>query len=126
MVEILKLIVPLDTHVVVTKVLKGLVDRSEVLQAAHGPDKLMRRLENGGVVEADSERVPTLLDFRVGITSAVVIRIDVFHDRDIDIFLPQFQLVLENNLKVSIEVVVLEIVIRSSGTVFSDEAISDA
>jgi len=126
MVEILVLVVPLDTSVVVTIVLKGLVDRSEVLQAAHGSDKYVRRFENCGVVEADSERVPALLHFRVGISSAVVIRIDVCHDRDIDIFLTQEQLVLENYLKVGIEVVVLEVVIRSSSTVFSDEAISDA
>ena len=125
MVEILVLVVPLDTSVVVSIVLKGLVDRSEVLQAAHGSNKYVRRFENCGVVEADSERVPALFDFRVGITSAVVIRVDIFHDRDVDILLIQEQLVLENYLKVGVVVIVFKVVSGSSGTIYSDEAISD-
>jgi len=35
MVEVLVLVVPLDSHVMVAIVLHGLVDRSQVLQAAH-------------------------------------------------------------------------------------------
>lgn len=124
MVEVLEFVVPLHTGIMHAIVLQGLVDRSEVLQATHRSNKLMSRLNNIGVVETDSERVPTLLDFGVGVISAVILGINFHHDWDIYLGLSENKLILEDNLKVGVEIVVVNVVGRSTSSVKGNISVS--
>jgi len=116
MVEVLELVVPLNAQVVVAIVLESLVDRSEVLQATHRSNELMGRFNYIHVVQADSERIPTLLDLRVGVCGTVIVRIDISHDGDGDLRLSEDELVLENYLKVGVVVVIEFVVSRCANT----------
>lgn len=117
MVEVLKFVVPINTSLMHAIVLQGLVDRCEVLQATHRSNKLMSGLNYFGVVKTDSKRVPSLLDFWVGISSAVILGIDFLHDWDVHVCLSENKLVLEDNLKVGVEVIVVNPVGRSTSSV---------
>lgn len=117
MVEVLEFVVPLDTQVMEAIVLQSLIDRGEVLQTAHRSNKLMRRFKNCCVVQADTEGVPTLFDFRVGVSSAVIVRINIFHDWNIYFCLSENKSVLEENLKIGIEALVVDVAIRSARSV---------
>lgn len=124
MVEVLKFVVPLHTGIMHAIVLQSLVDRCEVLQATHRSNELMSRLNYFGVVKTDSKRVPSLFDFGVSIASAVILGIDFRHDWDVYLFLSEDKLVLEDNLKVGVEVIVVNPVFRSTSSVKSNIPVS--
>jgi hypothetical protein len=65
-----------------------------------------------------------LFDFGVGITSAVILGIDFRHDWDVYLFLSEDKLVLEDNLKVGVEVIVVNPVFRSTSSVKSNIPVS--
>ena len=101
----------------VAEVLESLIDWSEVLQAAHRSNKNVSRFKHSGVVQADSERIPTLLDLGVSVSGTVILGINVSHDGDVNLGLLEDELVLEDYLKVGVVVIVVKVVSRCTGSV---------
>lgn len=77
------------------------------------------------VVEADSKGEPSLQNFRVLGARAVIVRVDVRHDGDVDLRLSKRQLVLENHFQVGVPAAVLQIVLRSAGSIQGDESVGE-
>ena len=117
MIEVLEFVVPLDTHIMVSKVLQSLIDRSEILQTTLRSNKVMSRGKYSSVVQTDTEGIPLLLDFRVGVASAVIFGINIFHNWNINLWLSENKLILEDNLKIGVEAHVVYIVFRSASSV---------
>ena len=76
MVEVLIVVVPLDGQVVLTTLLKRLVDWVEVLGAAHGGDPGIGWVIGHWVVKGQPDWIPHLSHFWVDGASAVKIGID--------------------------------------------------
>jgi hypothetical protein len=127
MVEVFVLVEPSHGQVVVTAILKRRVDRSKILQAAHGRDESVGRVEHSRIVEHNAGRVPSLLYFGVDIASAVVVGIDLCHDSNVHKaeFQLDLELILENHLQVGVEAEVVFFLRRGSGSVEFDEFISE-
>lgn len=117
MVEVLEFVIPRDTLIMESKVLQSLIDRSEVLETTLRSNKVMSRGKYSSVVQTDTEGIPLLLDFRVGVASAVIFGINIFHNWNINFWLSENKLILEDNLKIGVEALVVYIVFRSASSV---------
>lgn len=84
----------------VAAIFKCLVNRLQVLIAAHGGNKGVGRFENSGVVEHDAGGVPALLNFGVSVSSTVVVSINLGHDCDVQRVGELLERVLEDDLQV--------------------------
>jgi len=86
----------------------------------------MGRLNHSGVVEADSKGEPSLQNFRVLGACAVIVRVDVSHDGNVHLGLSKGQLVLEDDLQVGVVVIVILVVLRSTGSVLGNESVGES
>ena len=83
-VEVLVVIVPLDGEVVLTTVLKRLVDWVQVLGAAHGGDPIISWIIGHWVLQVQADWVPHLAHFWVDGGGDVQIGIDAVEDVQVE------------------------------------------
>jgi len=102
-VEVDILVEPLDAEVVLAAVLKGDVNGSQVLATTHRADPGVGGIVGWCVVKSESHRQPSLLDFRVGVNSSVVVSVDSGKEVEGDLRSSCLESVVEDYLQVTVE-----------------------
>jgi hypothetical protein len=106
MIEIDVFVEPFVSGSIVATVNQGLVDRVDVLHSALRGNPFVSRLEDSGVVEVDSNRIPDLFDLRVDFTSDIEVAIDQFDEFNGELIEVGVKFVQEDNLKVGVEAII--------------------
>lgn len=100
MVEVLVLVVPCNTGVMLTAIFQCFIHRSKILETAQASHPQVCRFGYVCVVEHDSKREPALEDLRVIRAGDVIAVINLLHDGDVHQGEVQLELVLEDNLQI--------------------------
>ena len=120
MVEVLVFVKPLNTKIMLARVLKRLVDGADVFAAAHGRDPIVSRIIHWIVEQAEASWVPSLSDLRIEVISAVQIGIDSCKNGSVDLFILRLESVMEHNLQVGVVAEIVRVIGRRGGAIQGD------
>lgn len=102
MVEVHVVVEPLYTSVMLATVFQSLVDWLDILYSANTAYEALSRGHDGVIAYQDAYREPSFSNLRVGGVSAVVLAVDHRHNGRIHVSYTLLQLIVENDLQVTV------------------------